>query len=204
MRLNYDLRATNRRRGEIAVRSQITNIFSIKYGTFGYLDSRNFPNMTALNHKDFLARLKIEVSRSREMFVSHFFRKYGDMHRDLPLWMAVELIPFGMTLTLFRALDDDIKKEIALSYGVLDPVMESWLTALTATRNISAHHGRLWNRELGYKLIYPGPTSVFPLESSISLLKPAVSLQHIFPKSIFDEFIQEKLIVETIMIMNNA
>jgi abortive infection bacteriophage resistance protein len=35
-------------------------------------------------------------------------------------------------------------------------VLKSWLDALNVVRNICAHHGRLWNRELGYRIMIPG------------------------------------------------
>jgi len=34
-------------------------------------------------------------------------------------------------------------------------MLQSWLGALNVIRNICAHHGRLWNRELGYKPYIP-------------------------------------------------
>jgi len=38
-----------------------------------------------------------------------------------------------------------------MTFGATDTVFQSWLIALNGVRNICAHHGRLWNRELGYK-----------------------------------------------------
>ena len=142
-------------RVEVAVRSQTANAFARKYGTFAYLDKANLPNISSKEHSLFLSKLEREVKRSKELFVGHFFTKYGDKHDALPLWMAVELIPFGMTFTLFRAVDDDIKKEIANKYSVSNEVMESWLKAVNAIRNICAHHGRLWNQILGCKPSIP-------------------------------------------------
>ena len=36
-----------------------------------------------------------------------------------------------------------------MTFGATDTVFQSWLIALNGVRNICAHHGRLWNRELG-------------------------------------------------------
>lgn len=142
-------------RVEIAIRSQLTNAFTLKYGAFGYLDKTNLPNLSVKRHNYFKDRIKEEEQRSKEQFVSHFFTKYGDKHNELPLWMIAELMPFGMTLTFYRGIDDNLKKELATIYGVSDRVLESWLKALNVIRNICAHHGRLWNRELGYKPMIP-------------------------------------------------
>ena len=89
------------------------------------------------------------------IFVKHFFERYGDSHDYLPLWMAVEVMSFGTTLSFFRGLPTTIKQEISGKFEIHDKVLESWLTSLNAVRNICAHHSRLWNRELGYKPIIP-------------------------------------------------
>jgi len=62
---------------------------------------------------------------------------------------------FGGLLTLFRGLDAGLKKDITAQYGLTDRILRSWLRALNAIRNICAHHGWLWNRELGYKPMIP-------------------------------------------------
>lgn len=63
--------------------------------------------------------------RSREEFVMHFFCKYGDTHTHLPVWMLIELMDFGTTLTFFRGVKDDIKKRIAAEIGQPDVVVMS-------------------------------------------------------------------------------
>lgn len=137
-------------RVEIAVRTQLVNRHTLKHGPFGYLDRANLPNMAPHIHKDFVDKIMIEAGRSKEDFVQHFFSKYTS-ERDLPLWMACELMTFGQMLTLFRHLDKSIKREIATEYGVADTVLESWLLTLNYIRNLCAHHGRLWNRGMGNK-----------------------------------------------------
>jgi abortive infection bacteriophage resistance protein len=142
-------------RVEVAIRTQLTNILAMKYGAFAHLNYANFPNITQTEHTLFIKRLKQDLSRSHEQFVAHFDSKYGNSHNVPPLWMIVELIPFGTTFTLFRAVDDDIKKAIADKYGVSDRVMESWLRAINSIRNACAHHSRLWNRQFGCKPLVP-------------------------------------------------
>jgi abortive infection bacteriophage resistance protein len=140
---------------EVAVRARIVTDHTAGYGPFGYVDSNTLPNIEVERHCRLLKQLRSEVRRSKENFVRHFCKIYGSNHHDLPLWMASELMTFGATFTLFRGVNDDIKKDIARDYGIPDRVLESWLRALNAVRNICAHHGRLWNRELGYKPMIP-------------------------------------------------
>jgi len=142
-------------RVEVAVRTDVVYNFSHKYGSFAYQDNTNLPHLSHVQHKKFLSFIEKETRRSKEVFVSHFKEKYGDQHPWLPLWMATEIMTFGGLLTLFRGLDATIKKDIAKQYGVADTVLYSWLRALNGIRNVCAHHGRLWNRELGYKPVIP-------------------------------------------------
>jgi abortive infection bacteriophage resistance protein len=92
-----------------------------------------------------------EAQRSRERFVRHFEDKYGDVHALPPYWMATELMTFGSLFTLLRGSPASVKQEIAGHFEATDTVFLSWVKAIYAVRNTCAHHGRLWNRELGIK-----------------------------------------------------
>lgn len=136
---------------EIALKTRITHDHSMKYGPFGYLEATSLPRLSAQRHQDFLQRVQEETDRSREDFVSHFFDKYGDRHTHLPLWMAVEVMSYGSILTLFHGMAEKDLKVVAAGFGLNLPLLDSWITTLNSIRNICAHHGRLWNRELGVK-----------------------------------------------------
>ncbi len=138
-------------RVEIAIRTSVIYHFSHTYGPFGYIDISNLPNLDPEQFSKFIEILLKDQKRSREVFVKHFKDKYGDSHQYLPLWMAAEVTTFGTILTLFRGIDSSLKKAMARDYEISDRVLESWLKAINGIRNICAHHGRLWNRELGYK-----------------------------------------------------
>ena len=138
-------------RVEVAVRTQLAYHFAHTYGPFAYLDPANFPGLKSEEYEKWLAELREEIQRSREPFVTHFRNKYGDSHTDLPIWMVAEVMSFGKVLTMFRGVATDLQKQIANEYSIPDEVMRSWLLALNTIRNICAHHGRLWNRELGNK-----------------------------------------------------
>jgi len=141
-------------RTEISIKTKLTNILTLKYGPFGYLDRVNLTNMTFERHRHLLHKLNTETSRSKEAFIHHFQNKYTS-EANLPLWMAIEIMDFGSMLTLFRGADQYAKREIANEYGVSAKIMESWLLTLNYIRNLCAHHGRLWNRVLPLKPILP-------------------------------------------------
>lgn len=142
-------------RVEVAVRTQIAYHFAHLHGAFGYLDQALFPKLDVGRYERWLDYMKDEIDRSRETFIKHFQAKYGDCHDLPPLWMLCEVMSFGKMLTLFNGVDDDIRRLIAREYGIEDRILKSWLGALNVIRNICAHHGRLWNRELGYKPLIP-------------------------------------------------
>ncbi len=64
---------------------------------------------------------------------------------------------FGCVLSLYRGVSSDIQKHVAKFFNIEDVVLNSWLLTLNTVRNICAHHGRLWNRELGIKPKLPYP-----------------------------------------------
>jgi abortive infection bacteriophage resistance protein len=52
---------------------------------------------------------------------------------------------------MYANLRAKLRKRIARRFNQPAPVFLSWLHALTAIRNVCAHHSRLWNRELAVK-----------------------------------------------------
>lgn len=144
-------------RVEVGVRSQLACHFARVCGPFGYSDPVNLPTLDTGTHQQWLDELRMEVERSREPFVQHFRQKYGDRHSSLPAWMLVEVMSFGKVLTFFHGVPAEIQRKVAHEYRLPDRVLWSWLLTLNTVRNICAHHGRLWNRELGNKPMLPHP-----------------------------------------------
>ncbi len=138
---------------EIAVRSLLAYHHSHRHGAFAYVTDPG--SLASLKRADMRARFLDDLSKqyehSHEAFVKHFRSKYGDKHSCLPVWMGCEVMSFGGMLTFFRGCQPDIRLEIAKPFDVHDTVFDSWLLALNTVRNICAHHGRLWNREIGTK-----------------------------------------------------
>jgi len=105
-------------------------------------------------HTKFIGVLRDNMERSHEEFVRHYKAKYTE-NPDLPLWMAAEIMSFGNFLTLYNFLEKHLQAKISANYGIPPLVLGSWLTTLNYIRNICAHHGRLWNRELAIKPFIP-------------------------------------------------
>ena len=141
---------------EIAVRTQLAYRHAQDHGPFAYAnDPGSFPGLTGPQWIDFCAAIRRETGRSKETFIRHISKKYGDSHNCFPVWIAVETATFGSVLTFFRGTSHKIKREIADRFGMPAKVFESWLLSLNTVRNICAHHGRLWNREIGTAPMIP-------------------------------------------------
>ena len=143
---------------EVYTRTQLAYHFANDFGPFAYANASYFPNLRRDQFLEWQRKLDDQAQRSlrsKEEFVTHFFNKYGDEHTRLPIWMLVELMDFGSTLTFFRGANDDIKKRIAGAIGQPDRVIMSWLLALNTIRNRCAHHARLWDWEIGTPVLIP-------------------------------------------------
>jgi abortive infection bacteriophage resistance protein len=153
---------------EVHVRTQLAYHFAHRYGPFAFLNPQSFPNFdsTKKDFENWTFKLRQQLDRSqqkkgREDFVIHFFKKYGDTHGELPIWMLVELMDFGSTLSFFRGVHKSIRNAVANTIRQPEEVILSWLLALNAIRNRCAHHSRLWNWKLGYCVLIPQPNK-FP------------------------------------------
>jgi abortive infection bacteriophage resistance protein len=135
---------------EVAVRTQTIYHFSHIHGPFGHCVEENLPNLEVKQYIKWRESLEIESSRSKEIFKKHFFKKYGESHQNLPIWMVAELMSMGSLLTLYNGSDSAVQKNVAKHFDLPDALFLTWLRSLYAARNICAHHSRFWNRELGY------------------------------------------------------
>lgn len=134
---------------EISLRTQITYHLAHKYGAYGHTVSTNFHPQ--FKHQAWLDELeKKEAVRSREEFICHFSATYQGFPR-LPVWMATEVMSFGLLSKLFKGLQLDDQRAIAQIYSIHHKTLADWLHVLTYIRNICAHHARLWNRNLAIR-----------------------------------------------------
>lgn len=142
-------------RVEVYFRTQLAHALAESGGPFGFKDQANLPRLNDEQYDGFIKKCKDKCKKSREPFVVHFYEVYGDSHDLPPYWMLVNTMDFGQMLTLYRGAPVDIRTRIASDVGLPAKVLESWLVTLNTTRNICAHHGRLWNRTMGTRPIIP-------------------------------------------------
>ena len=140
---------------EIAIRTRISYQLAHTYGAFGYVDPDNFASYF-MDHARWIRDIQSAISRSSEEFVRHFRNKYSNSPH-LPIWMAIELISFGMLSRLVRGLKHQDLKKVCILLNVPTAAFPSWMHSLSYVRNICAHHGRLWNRQLAIPPKIPKP-----------------------------------------------
>ncbi|MDD5135261.1 MAG: Abi family protein [Phycisphaerae bacterium] len=138
---------------EISAKTQIAYYIALKYGAFGHLNNTNFnfkQPLVHITHAEWLTKVRESVKHSHETFKKHFFTKYDD--KDLPIWMAIELMSFGQVSRLYRGMHKHNRQDIARGYFKIDQrLMSSWLHTIVYIRNLCAHHSRIWNRKLAIR-----------------------------------------------------
>lgn len=113
------------------------------------------------SYRCWLGKYKKQLRRARsEDFIRHHVSRYGE---ELPIWIATEILEFGSVSKLFEFLPKNVKNNIAPAFGVLQGnVLASWIRNFNYTRNIAAHHSRLWNRLIVTRLKAPNRSVVDP------------------------------------------
>ena len=152
---------------EIALRVQITLQLG-KSGGDAHRNSsalhpnfvyRTNPNTGVSQHKEWLARNDVAFDRSKEEFVKHFKKKYAGEHP--PIWIASELWDFGTMSMLYAGMRKPDQTAVAAIFNVPSfKIMQTWLRSINVTRNICAHHSRLWNKPSVVQPKWPSPAEI--------------------------------------------
>lgn len=139
---------------EMAMRVDIAHILGKKnsqaHENGSYLH-KNFAETTIKSGKDtgktkhqvWLLKYKALLARAeKQPFIEHYNKKYEGI---IPIWVAVQIWDFGCMSILFSGMQHKDKEKIAIKYGIDPKKLQQWLHNFNHIRNISAHHGRLWN-----------------------------------------------------------
>ena len=161
---------------EIYFRSAINeHMNAVTCDAFWYLNSDHFMNVSV--HKALLKTVKEETERSRDSFIKEYTKTYTlpvtslSTHHDSsflhspPSWMVIEICSFGFFSKLFKLLKPPYRKGIAPAFQLDEKLVASWFHSFSVTRNICAHHARLWNKVLGVRPIVPKHDKFFDLSN---------------------------------------
>lgn len=138
---------------------------SHKYGPFPHLEPNNFH--VKFKHRQWLEKLEDETCRSSDEFIRHYKSKYQGFP-VVPIWILVEVMSLGSLSLLYQGLQNnqklgiEDKRAISSRFNLHHKQLLDWLHTLTYIRNLCAHHGRLWNRELSIRADFRGPKEWLP------------------------------------------
>jgi abortive infection bacteriophage resistance protein len=182
---------------EIALRSQITNEFSVaSQNPFWYTEGKYFSD--PVKHTSFLDGLSSYISRSNDIFIKHFYNTYNNPWP--PVWVIFEILSMGQFSILYSITATSLpRKAVADYFGVKETVLTTWLHTLVYVRNICAHHARLWNKDLRIPVKMPKKTAnkwlsipnvtnrkVYIVLAIISYLLDTITPHHTFRQKVKD------------------
>lgn len=145
---------------EVALRARLGHVLG-SHGALCYEDPRTF--RPTFLHAEWLNLAHRRVARTRksndEVVLHH------DAHYDglIPIWVLTDMLDFADISKLYKAMFAEDQRQISQWLNVIPapraskevrrkwashPPLANWLENLTVVRNICAHHGRLWNRQL--------------------------------------------------------
>ncbi|MGE4274421.1 MAG: Abi family protein [Desulfitobacterium sp.] len=153
---------------EIAFRTHIAYELAHKYGPLSYLDSVNFKN--SIYHQDMVRYIQDDINqRQDELFIRHHVDKYDG---NFPIWVVIEVMSFGQLSKMFKNLKNEDQKLIADKYySIPYTFIQNWLYVFSGLRNICAHYGRLYDRNLKIKpKLYKSFADKFPDNRIFSVL----------------------------------
>lgn len=132
---------------EFSYKAQIGHHFSLECGALGHYAESNFSD--GLLHTSWIENLEKAISYSEkrnESYSSHYKQEYDG---DFPVWVAFELSNLTDISKFYSNINGKLKNEIAKkTCGYRREYLSSWLQSISVIRNICAHGGRLYNRNL--------------------------------------------------------
>lgn len=157
---------------EVSVRARWAYQVGLSYGSHPYKNAQCFKERVGEKYiDDLIKKLKGSIEFSKEAYISHYKRTYEE--KLPPIWVACEVMTLGTLHKWYTFTSNPVRKAIAESYGIAEPLFDSWLDSLVDIRNLCAHHSRIWNRDLAKppkKPHYPKETKKdFYVDKMISL-----------------------------------
>ncbi|MCT1545115.1 MULTISPECIES: Abi family protein [Kocuria] len=151
---------------EIAMRTRLGELLCSE-SPVSYKDPTRF--RSEFDHAQWLATTQKRVNRSARTSdsIKHYRSTYDG---NYPFWVLAEVLDFSDISHLFNGLPATGQRTIAESLGIVihpenlsreqrrkatrQSPLAPWMHQMTVVRNITAHHGRLWNRSF-----VPAPTT---------------------------------------------
>jgi len=130
---------------ESALKAVLSDVMCLKFGSTWYIEEKFFSYSDRFAHLDYLISVREDLqTHKKTQFLTHYYNKYNEPEFP-PSWMIFQILSFGASSKLFKNLKTDYQKGTAQPFGFDHVLLASWFESLTVTRNICAHHSRLYN-----------------------------------------------------------
>lgn len=139
-------------RFEVSFRSALVNHLASKNGSHAYLNQNLFSKPST--HLTCLEELRENVDKSKEPLIEHYRHTYRAPDMP-PIWAAFEILHFGELAKWYQIIRRPDRKAVSDTYLLAENILNSFVHHLNHVRNISAHHARLWNRDLTITMKIP-------------------------------------------------
>lgn len=142
---------------EIALKNIITTVMSEKYGAFWFTQNKLFINNIGSkiidSHKIIIQAIREATleQKNKDTFLKHYYDTY-DSPELPPSWIVMETLSMGIVSRILSLLVVEERKDIAKFFDIKERHLVSWMRSLTYTRNLCAHHSRVWNRVFTLKV----------------------------------------------------
>jgi abortive infection bacteriophage resistance protein len=123
---------------EVAVRTVICNLLSLKHTPHWYLKTEIFAPKKRSGIGQMLSKIENEVERaSSHVYIKAYYSSYDDPYLP-PSWAMSECVTLGTWSKIFAMLRDPAdRKSVSSRFGITQvEVFESWLHTLTVLRNM--------------------------------------------------------------------
>jgi abortive infection bacteriophage resistance protein len=136
---------------EVAIKADLSNCVALQKGPFWLLGPENFDYG---RHEQVMGEIKSAIgddpNQSQHIFIRHFYNKYSEPEYP-PSWMLMETLSLGAVSRIYKITKGELRKPVADTFHLHHRILESWLHALTYTRNLCAHHNMVWCRDFTIK-----------------------------------------------------
>ena len=160
---------------EISMRTYIGYYHAKSFGALGYYKETAFDDVNRFHEFEATYKAAIDEYGDKEVFVKH----HNDIYNGkFPIWVLVELLTLGSLSRLFKNLTSEVRDEICRSnYGKInDEYIGNWLQGCTILRNICAHRGRIFNRQIPFSLRLSGKDKQIFKNNGMSINKATKQL----------------------------
>lgn len=144
---------------EIGLRTKLIYHLSLEFDPWWFQDITLFNDPRELVKT--LNALSEEIERSKDTFIRDHLKRYNLDTRFPPAWKTLEVATFGNLSKLYGNLKPTVKSKDTIANElntVNHSYLPSWLQSIAQIRNVCAHHGRLWNKNLpGRPKLLPKP-----------------------------------------------